>query len=286
MIDTEKKAYPITLLCDVMQVSRPGYYSWRTREKSARQKEYEKLIPVVQEAHRISKGTYGARRISEEVKAHGTTCGRDKARTLMKLAGISAKQKRKFKVTTDSKHNLPVAPNLLNREFKVEEPDRVYVSDITYIWTNAGWLYLAVILDLFSRQIVGWSLNSRMSRKLIMDALRMAVWRRQPAPGLLFHSDRGSQYCSDDFQKMLKTYAMVSSMSRKGNCWDNSVAESFFGSLKTERVFFTNYKSRDEARKDIVDYIEMFYNSRRRHSYLGYVSPREFEEMRLFEKAA
>ena len=194
MIDTEKKAYPITLLCDVMQVSRPGYYSWRTREKSARQKEYEKLIPVVQEAHRISKGTYGARRISEEVKAHGTTCGRDKARTLMKLAGISAKQKRKFKVTTDSKHNLPVAPNLLNREFKVEEPDRVYVSDITYIWTNAGWLYLAVILDLFSRQIVGWSLNSRMSRKLIMDALRMAVWRRQPAPGLLFHSDRGSQY--------------------------------------------------------------------------------------------
>lgn len=241
MIDTEKKAYPITLLCEVMQVSRPGYYSWRTREKSARQKEYENLIPVVQEAHRISKGTYGARRISEEVKAHGTTCGRDKARTLMKLAGISAKQKRKFKVTTDSKHNLPVAPNLLNREFKVEEPDRVYVSDITYIWTNEGWLYLAVILDLFSLQIVGWSLNSRMSRKLIMDALRMAVWRRQPAPGLLFHSDRGSQYCSDDFQKMLKTYAMVSSMSRKGNCWDNSVAESFFGSLKTERVFFTNY---------------------------------------------
>lgn len=286
MIDTEKKAYPITLLCKLMQVSRSGYYSWRTQEKSARQIEYEKLIPLVLEAHRISKGTYGARRISEEVEAHGTVCGKTKAGTLMKLAGVCAKQKRKFKVTTDSKHNLPIAPNLLNREFKVKERDRFYVSDITYIWTNEGWLYLAVTLDLFSRQVVGWSLNSRMTKNLIMDALRMAVWRRQPATGLLFHSDRGSQYCSSDFQNMLKGYGMISSMSRKGNCWDNSVAESFFGSLKTERVFFANYKTRDDARKDIVDYIEMFYNSRRRHSYLGYVSPKEFEEMQLLEKTA
>jgi len=244
------------------------------------------LIPVVQEADRISKGTYGARRIAGEVEANGTPCGKTKAKTLMKLAGVSAKQKRKFKVTTDSRHKLPVAPNLLNREFNIAEPDKVYVSDITYIWTNEGWMYLAVILDLFSRQVVGWSLDMRMSRKLIMDALRMAVWRRQPVPGLLFHSDRGSQYCSDDFQKMLKNYGMVSSMSRKGNCWDNSVAESFFGSLKTERVFFENYKTREEARRDIVDYIEMFYNSRRRHSYLGNVSPREFEEMQLLKKAA
>jgi transposase InsO family protein len=203
----------------------------------------------------MSKGTYGARRISGEIEAHGTACGKTKAGTLMKLAGVFAKQKRKFKVTTDSKHNLPIAPNLLNREFKVEEQDLVYVSDITYIWTNEGWLYLAVVLDLFSRQVVGWSLNNRMSRGIIMDSLRMAVWRRQPAPGLLFHSDRGSQYCSADFQKMLKTHAMVSSMSRKGNCWDNAVAESFFGSMKTERVFFENYKTRAEARKDIVDYI-------------------------------
>jgi transposase InsO family protein len=152
------------------------------------------------------------------VEAHGISCGRIKAKTLMKLAGVSAKQKRKFKVTTDSKHNLPVAPNLLNREFNVVEPDQVYVSDITYIWTNEGWLYLAIVLDLFSRQIVGWSLNSRMSRKLVMDALQMAIWRRRPAPGLLFHSDRGSQYCSTDFQKMLKRCKMISSMSRKGNC--------------------------------------------------------------------
>jgi putative transposase len=286
MIDAEKKAYPITLLCEVLQVSRTGYYSWRTRGKSVRQKEYDHLIPIVQHVHKISKATYGARRISEEVEAHGISCGRIKAKTLMKLAGISAKQKRKFKVTTDSKHNLPVAPNLLNREFNVVEPDQVYVSDITYIWTNEGWLYLAIVLDLFSRQIVGWSLNSRMSRKLVMDALQMAIWQRRPAPGLLFHSDRGSQYCSTDFQKMLKKYKMISSMSRKGNCWDNSVAESFFGSLKTERVFFSNYATRSEARKDIVDYIEMFYNSRRRHSYLGYVSPKEFEKQQLLKKAA
>ena len=203
-----------------------------------------------------------------------------------KLAGVTAKQKKKFKATTDSKHNLPVAPNLLNRQFEVKEPDQVYVSDITYIWTSEGWLYLAVILDLFSRQIVGWSLNNRMTRKLIMDALRMAIWRRRPAPGLIFHSDRGSQYCSKDFQEMLKTHKMKSSMSRKGDCWDNAVAESFFGSLKTERVFFTNYKTREEARRDIVDYIEMFYNSKRRHSYLGYLSPKVFEEMWLLKKAA
>jgi transposase InsO family protein len=204
----------------------------------------------------------------------------------MKLAGVSAKQKKKFKVTTDSKHNLPVTPNLLNREFEVAEPDQVYVSDITYIWTSEGWLYLAIVLDLFSRQVVGWSLNSRMSRRLVMDALQMAIWRRRPASGLLFHSDRGSQYCSADFQKMLKQHKMISSMSRKGNCWDNAVAESFFGSLKTERVFFSNYTTRDQARKDIVDYIEMFYNSRRRHSYLGYVSPKEFEKRQLLKRAA
>jgi len=273
-------------MCDVLDVCRSGYYAWSKRGKSARQKDYDKLIPIAEEAHRLSKGTYGARRIAEEIKAHGTPCGRTKAATVMKLADVAAKQKKKFKVTTDSKHNLPVALNLLNREFEVNEPNRYYVGDITYIWTQEGWLYLAVVLDLFSRQIVGWSLDSRMNRTLVMNALRMAVWRRKPGRGLIFHSDRGSQYCSYDFQAMLKTYGMISSMSRKGNCWDNSVAESFFGSLKTERVFFANYKTRDDARKDIVDYIEMFYNSRRRHSYLGYVSPREFEEMQNLRKAA
>lgn len=269
-----------------MQVSRSGYYIWRKRGKSARQVENETLVPVVLEAHRKSKGTYGARRIAKELETHGVFCGRDKAATLMKLAGVSAKQRKKFKATTDSKHKLPVSPNLLDRQFTVSKPDRVYVSDITYIWTTEGWLYLAVILDLFSRRIVGWSLSNRITKKLVIDALRMAIWRRSPNPGLIFHSDRGSRYCSNDFQKMLNINGMTSSMSRKGNCWDNAVAESFFGSLKTERIFFSHYKSRDEGRRDIVDYIEMFYNSERLHSYPGYVSPNTFEKMWLLKKVS
>ena len=251
-----------------------------------KQKENEKFIPVVLKAHKVSNGTYGTRRIAEEIEAHGSSCGRFRARTLMALAGVSARQSRKFKATTDSKHNLPVAPNLLDRQFNVVEPDRVWVSDITYIWTRQGWLYLAVILDLFHRRVVGWSMSHRINKKLVMDALRMGIGHRRPAPGLILHSDRGSQYCSHAFQKLLEMNGMISSMSRKGDCWDNAVAESFFGSLKTERVFFTNYNTRNEARTDIVDYIEMFYNSKRRHSYLGYLSPREYERMWLLRKAA
>ena len=214
-------------MCEVLDVCRSGYYAWIKRGKSPRKKEYDKLIPIVQKAHKVSRGTYGARRMAEEIEAHGTPCGRRKAATIMKLADVAAKQKKKFKVTTDSKHNLPVAQNLLNREFSVNAPDRVYVSDITYLWTQEGWLYLAVVIDLFSRQVVGWSMNQRMERTLVMDALRMAVWRRKPAAGLLFHSDRGSQYCSSDFQTMLVTYGMISSMNRKGNCWDNWLLKVF-----------------------------------------------------------
>ena len=274
------------LLCQVMRVCRSGYYSWETRGKSLRQRERDRLIPKVKAIHRESKESYGARRIAEELEAQGESCGRTKAGTLMKLAGVEAKQKKKFKATTDSKHDLPVAPNLLERNFEVSEPDCVYCSDITYIWTTEGWLYLAVILDLFSRQVVGWSMSNRITKKLVIDALQMAVWRRRPEDGLIFHSDRGSQYCSNDFQKMLKKHGMISSMSRKGDCWDNSVAESFFGTLKVERVFDSIYQTREEAKRDIVDYIEMFYNSKRRHSYLGYLSPKEFEKMMSVEKAA
>ena len=269
-----------------MQVSRSGYYAWAKRRKSARQKERESLIPVVRAIHKETKETYGARRIAQELEADGHPCGRVKARTLMKLAGVSVKQKKKFKATTDSKHKLPVAPNLLKRDFEAKEPDKVYVSDITYIWTHEGWLYLAVMIDLFSRQVVGWSLNRRMSRNLIINALRMATWRRQPLPGLILHSDRGSQYCSTEFQNVLKGNGIISSMSRKGDCWDNAVAESFFGTLKTERVYFSNYRTREEAKKDVIDYIEMFYNSKRRHSYLGYLSPKEFEKLWILKKAA
>ena len=270
----------------MLQVSRSGYYSWCSRGRSPRQQERERLIPKVKSIHRQVGETYGARRISEELTAQGESCGRIKAATLMALAGVSVKRRKKFKVTTDSKHKLPVAPNLLNRQFRVNTPDCVYCGDITYIWTSKGWLYLAVVLDLFSRQVVGWSMSNRITKKLVMNALNMAIWRRRPASGLIFHSDRGSQYCSNDFQRMLEKHNMLSSMSRKGNCWDNSVAESFFGSLKMERVFSSMYKNREDAKRDIVDYIEMFYNSKRRHSYLGYLSPREFEKMMALKKAA
>ena len=195
-------------------MSRSGYYKWQNRGQSSRQKERERLIPVVKEIDRQSKGSYGTRRISEKLKSNGERCGRYKARTLMKLAGVTARQAKKFKVTTDSKHNFPVAPNLLDRQFEVEEPNRVWVSDITYLWTTEGWLYLAVIIDLFSRKVIGWSLNKRITKYLVMNALQckeyckqyssvMAIWRRGPGSNLIFHSDRGSQYCSNEFQDML-----------------------------------------------------------------------------------
>ena len=281
-----KKAYPIALLCEVMQVSRSGYYAWRRRGDSVREKENRRLVPMVRELHRQSDMTYGTRRIAEDLQDCGIPCGRARARTLMGLAGVTARQTRKFKATTNSAHDLPVAPNLLGRDFSVDAPDKVWVSDITYIWTREGWLYLAVVIDLFSRMVVGWSLGDRITRRLVMDALRMGVGRRWPAPGLTHHSDRGVQYCSSDFQKLLTAFGMTCSMSRKGDCWDNAVAESFFGTLKAERVPLRGYRTKDEARRDIVDYIEMFYNSRRRHSYLGYVSPKRFEEARQLQNAA
>ena len=285
-MDRAKKAYPVNLLCRVLGVSRSGYYAWRVEKKKLHRKENEKLIPLVRHLFRESDCTYGTRRMAKALHAHNIRCGRSRARTLMKLARISVKRKKKFRVTTDSKHNLPVAPNLLNRKFDVAAPNRAWVGDITYIWTSEGWLYLAAVMDLFSRQIVGWSLQSRMTKQLVSDALLMAIWRRRPRPGMIFHSDRGSQYCSSHFQSLLTAHKIKSSMSRKGNCWDNAVMERFFGSLKSERVVFRDYKTRGAAKLDIVEWIEAFYNSKRRHSYLGYVSPREFEKMRSLHLAA
>ena len=285
-IDLSRKAYPMYLLCKVMEVSRSGYYSWRKRGKSAREKERDQLIPMVKAIHKKSRSTYGKRRIAEELQSEGFFCGEHKAGTLMKLAGVQAKQKKKFKATTDSKHNMPVSPNLLRRDFHVLQQDKVWVGDITYIWTTEGWLYLAVVIDLYSRRVVGWSINKRMTKQLVMDALLMAIWRRKPAPGLIFHSDRGSQYCSNDFQRLLKTHGIRSSMSRKGDCWDNAVAESFFGTLKLELVFWEEYETRDQATGSIIEYIEMFYNSQRRHSYLGYLTPMEFEVNLVLQKVA
>ncbi len=265
-----------------MEVSRGGYYTWRNNGKSKHQKENENLVPVVLYAHRVSKGSYGARRMAEEISDHGIRCGRYMAKTVMAMAGVTAKQKKKFKATTDSKHDLPIAPNLLERNFETQKPNEVWVGEITYVWTAEGWIYLAVVLDLFSRKVIGWAVSSRIKKDLVIEAFRMAIGRREICPGLIFHSDRGSQYCSHEYQKILSTHGIIPSMSRKGDCWDNAVSESFFGSIKTERISDSNYKTRGDVRRDIFDYIEMFYNCRRRHSFIENKSPQQWE----LEKAA
>jgi transposase InsO family protein len=204
----------------------------------------------------------------------------------MKKAGVSVKRRKKFRITTDSKHNFPVAPNLLNRNFQVDRPDAVWCSDITYLWTMEGWLYLAVVIDLYSRKVVGWAMSSSMKASLVTDALSMAYWRRKPGKGLIHHSDRGSQYASFDYRNLLGIYGMICSMSRKGDCWDNAVAESFFHSLKTEWTNDIIYRTRSDARGDVIQYIEMFYNSNRFHSYLEYKNPNDFEKNFILANAA
>ena len=278
-VERYKKAWPIVLMCKVLKLSASAYYAWRKRPESVRKRENELLIPTVQAIHVKMRQSFGTRRMATELRKHGIDCGRCKARTLMRLANVRVRTKKRFVNTTDSKHTMPVAENLLDRKFNVSQPNRYWVSDITYIWTATGWLYLATVMDLYSRRIIGWSMDTSMTRQLVMDALLMAVWRRKPDKGLIHHSDRGSQYCSDDFQSLLKQYGMVCSMSRKGNCWDNAVMERFYRSLKSEQVYYADYQTPDEARKDIVDYIEMFYNNCRAHSYLGYLSPNEYESV-------
>ena len=223
------------------------------------------------------KGTYGSRRMSEQLRSQGHEVGRSQARTLMKKAAIEVKTKKKFKRTTDSKHLYPVAPNLLNQEFAVDCPNTVWVGDITYLWTAEGWLYLAVVLDLFSRRIVGWDIQDTMTTNLVESALDMAIHRRHPAPGLIFHSDRGSQYASHSYQQLLGKYQIIPSMSGRGNCYDNAVCERFFRSLKHEHTEYQLYLTQQQARLDVVQYIEWVYNSKRLHSTLGYQAPIWFE---------
>ena len=245
-----------------------------------------KLLSKVREIHKQSKGSYGSRRMSKSLGDQGYDVGRHRAWSLMKKAKVYYKRRKKYKRTTDSKHNFPVADNLLNREFTASSPNAVWCADITYLWTVEGWLYLAVVMDLYSRKIVGWALSNSLKASLVEQALTMAYWQRKPDKGLIHHSDRGSQYAGNDYQKLLNTYGMVCSMSRKGDCWDNAVVESFFRSLKTERTDDVVYRTRDEARGDVFDYIEMFYNSNRLHSYLGYKSPNEFERKSNLAQAA
>ena len=286
-ITQHKNAWPITLQCRVLGVSRNGYYHYQKKEERPTDPEHEELLEFVKELAEATDNTYGSRRMKQALNALGFPISRDKARKLMQEAGVKAKQWRKYKVTTNSNHRQPVFDNLLKRDFDVAQPDQVYAADVTYIWTREGWLYLAVVIDLCTRKVVGWSMSSRMKAQLVCDALQMALWRRNPKAGLIHHSDRGSQYASQAFRRLLKAHGIQGSMSRKGDCWDNAVVESFFGSLKQERVQWKNYQTRYEAQQDILEYISMFYNSERLHSYLGYMSPNDFErKLVIMEKAA
>lgn len=264
-------------MCQVLGVSRSGYYAWKRCPESSRAREDRRLTELIERAHQRSRAIYGAPRIHLDLREQGERCGKNRVARLMRQAGIRSKVARKFRRTTDSSHSLPVAGNLLNQNFHVTAPNAVWVADITAIHTREGWLYLASILDLYARTVVGWAMDGSMTRQLTLDALEMAVKRRRPAAGLIHHSDQGVQYAAHDFQRRLKEHGILCSMSRRGDCYDNAVVESFFHTLKTELVHHHQYRSRNEARASIFDYIETFYNRQRRHSSIGYRTPMEFE---------
>jgi putative transposase len=274
----------------VLKVSASGYRQYRSRQMGGTGPLQPghwigdvALLVHVKAIFNEMKGAYGWPRIWRELSARGIQTGKERVRKLMKVHGLRARGKRKFKATTNSSHGLPVSPNLLERRFTVEAPNRVWAGDITYVWTEEGWLYLAIVIDLFSRQVVGFAMSERMTRQLVVDALRMAWFRRRPTNGLIFHSDRGSQYASGDFQKQLVTFGMKGSMSRKGDCWDNAVTETLFGSLKVERLHGMRFATRRQAKDEVIDWLQ-FYNHRRLHSTLGYLSPMAFEKKRLADK--
>lgn len=273
----QSKDYGVRRLCSVMSVSRSAYYAWTKATETRKATCDKELKAVITAAFTQNRAVYGTRRLKEVLKKQGHRASRRRIGRIMQEAQLRCKTKRRFKATTNSKHNLPVAPNQLDRQFNVNKPDQAYVGDITYIHTQQGWLYLAVVIDLYSRQVVGWSMAEHMRATLVNDALIMAIWKRKPAKDLLWHTDRGSQYASDSHRKLLKQHGIQQSMSRKGNCWDNAVSESFFHTLKTECVNYENYATREAARKSIFDYIEVFYNRQRLHSSNGYLSPVEFE---------
>jgi transposase InsO family protein len=277
-IEQHKEVWPVTLMCDTLGVSPQGFYAWRSRPTSTQQQHRDALLVEIRAVHAEVKQRYGSPRIAKELQAKGVDCCVNTVAKLMHDNDIRSKTARKFRNTTDSNHSLPVADNVLDRQFDASGPNEKWVADITYIATREGWLYLAVVEDLYSRRVVGWSMADHMESRLVVDALEMAVQRRLPGEGLLAHSDRGSQYASDHYQRLLGKHGIKCSMSGVGQCWDNAPIESFFASLKKELVHHEDYQSRDEARTSIVEYIEVFYNPKRRHSSLGYVSPAEYEQ--------
>ena len=277
-IKRHRTEWTIVIQCEVLRVSRSGFYSWRKRPPSATATRRAALTQEVREVHRISRETYGAVRVHQALGQRGTKCDRKTVAKVMREAGIRSKTSRKFRVTTtDSNHPHPVAQNVLARDFTAEKANQKWVADITYIATLEGWLYLAAVLDLFTRKVVGWSMSERIDSRLAVDALEMAVSRQLPDAGLIAHSDRGVQYASEHYQRTLTTHGIECSMSRRGDCWDNAPAESFFATLKKELVHHEVYETRTEARASLFEYIEVFYNRQRLHSSLGYVSPTDFE---------
>ncbi len=266
-------------MCKTLEVSRSGFYAWCGREECDRAREDRRLTALIKGVFDESRKTYGAPRVYRELQRRGVACGENRVARLMRLAGLRPRPPRGFKVqTTDSNHDYPIAPNLLNQDFTAEHPNQIWLSHITYIPTDEGWLYLSSTMDLFSRSIVGWSMSASMETSAsVIPALTMGIAQRSPKPGLIHHSDRGVQYADEDFRALLKAHGMVPSMSRKGNCYDNAVKESFFHTLKTELVAREHYRTRAEARASLFDYIESFYNRQRLHSSLGYMSPAEFE---------
>ncbi len=284
-IDVEKAQWPVDVQCDVLGVSRSGYYAWRGRPEAPRAADDAALVVEIKAAHKAGRGNYGSPRVHRELRAKGRRVGRKRVERLMRQQGIVARRKRRFRRTTDSNHPHPIAPNVLERNFDVELPNTAWVTDVTYVWTHEGWLYLAAILDLFSRRVVGWAVSANNDRSLALSALDRATAARTPDAGLVHHSDRGSVYASDDYGQALGKLGAVKSMSRKGDCWDNAVAESFFATIKGEMIDHEDYLTRREAITAIGDYIDAFYNLRRRHSAIGYISPIEFELNFMNEKS-
>ena len=270
--------WPVRWICEALGVSRAGFYAWLTRERSKRSRSDHELGAKVRTSFLASDRTYGARRVWHDLLAEGLVCGLHRIERLMQLQGLKARpRRRRLPPDLGERQAGAVAPNVLDRAFQAPAPNRKWIADFTYIWSAEGWLYVAVLLDLFSRRIVGWSMSASMTAELVTDALIMALWRRGKPNALLHHSDQGSQYSSEQFQRLLVENGVTCSMSRSGNVWDNAAMESFFSSLKTERTARRTYRTRDEAKADIFDYIERFYNPKRRHSTLGYLSPMEFE---------
>jgi transposase InsO family protein len=279
-IQKQSVDYSVELLCSIVSVSRSAYYAWTKAVESHKVKRDKELNAIITAAFTQNRAVYGTRRLKAVLAKQGDQVSRRRIGRIMQQAQLRCKTKRRFKATTDSQHELPIADNQLARQFEVNQANQVYVGDITYIHTQEGWLYLAVVIDLYSRKIVGWSMAERMKTKLVNDALIMAIWQRKPQKGLLWHTDRGSQYASNSHRQLLKQHGIEQSMSRKGNCWDNAVAESFFHTLKTECVNHEHYVTREAARKSIFEYIEVFYNRQRLHSNNGYLSPVDFENHR------